>query len=135
MKFEMAVPQSSVISCLQNLGHETSVLLMTAAVKSMGESVADCPCALSSIRDPWVVLSYVISQQHEAWSGARCTKQRSLPLCYSPGTSEFIATRVHQFIRQQQHSPPPPPALTSITTSTSITTRIHKLTRQHHHQH
>ena len=37
----------------------------------------------------WVVLSYVIPQQHETWSGARCTKQRSLPVCHSPGASSY----------------------------------------------
>ena len=62
----------------------------------------------------WVVLSYVISQQHETWSRARCTKQRPLPLCHSPGASSYSL----------------PPGY--INWSDSITTRIHKLTSQYH---
>ena len=39
----------------------------------------------------WVATMIFFSQQHEAWNGARCPKQRSLPLCHPPGEQRWLS--------------------------------------------
>ena len=43
----------------------------------------------------WVKTMILSSQQHEAWNGARCPKQRSLPLCHPPGEDCHQQTWFH----------------------------------------
>ena len=45
-----------------------------------------------SLNSFWVATMIFSSQQHEAWNGARCPKQRSLPLCHPPGDQRGLST-------------------------------------------